>query len=235
MTSILATSVALRDTLQVICKTSQNWVEIIALIVSASMFLVAWLTFREHNRPYITLHAEVRNGSNVNLVLINSGNRAAYNVSVETDVPLESVFYYKNPKCRTPFVTEKIHHFIGPDQSISNYFDGLSWRYPPRTDDYKKPCDKYNVTIKYRYKIRNFTEKYQLDLSYLEFVPRSDSENHMSSISSSLRSIADRMPGGWIHRIQNMFSMHKGKHKQEDAKDNAGNSTDIEDNSHESK
>lgn len=236
MTSILATSVALGDTLHTVCQTSgfpwQTVLSVIAVLISLLMFIVAWLTFREHNRPYITLHAEIKDGYGVCLVIKNSGNRAAYNVSVNTDVPLESVFYSQNPNYKLPFVTEKIHHFIGPDQSLSSFFDDLSWRYSAA---YQKPRDKYAITIKYRHKKRKFIDKYQFDLSYLEFMPWGKPRDPIEDISRVLSKISDQLPGGWIHLFRNWDSLYGIKQNQEDAKDNAEGLVGNEDSEHEQK
>lgn len=99
MISILANSAVLQDTLNVASQTSgipwQDILSILAALFSALLVYVAWATLREHNRPYVTLYAETGDRSNINLVIKNSGNRAAYNVSVKTDVPLESVYFRK--------------------------------------------------------------------------------------------------------------------------------------------
>jgi hypothetical protein len=113
LTGILAIPVALKDTLYVASQASgtqwQDVLSILAALFSALLVYVAWATLREHNRPYVTLYAEAGARSNVNLVIKNSGNRAAYNVSVKTDVPLESVYYSKKPEFKLPFVLRRLN------------------------------------------------------------------------------------------------------------------------------
>lgn len=227
MIGILATSSVLRDTLNAVTQPSaiqwQDILSMLAAIFSALLVYVAWATFREHNRPYITLYTETGKGGAINLVIKNSGNRAAYNVKVSTDVPMESAYFARHPELKLPFVTEKTHPFIGPDQIMSGEFDDLSWRYDRRSEKYKEPCDKYSVTIKYQHKIKKFTEKYQLDLSYLEFVPWGYSRDHMSDINNSLKKISDQLPGGSIHSIRAAFKDAPRKPKS-DQKEQPGES-----------
>lgn len=239
MIGILAIPVALKDSLYVTSQASglqwQDVLSILAAFFSALLVYVAWATLREHNRPYVTLYAEAGSRSNVNLVIKNSGNRAAYNVSVKTDVPLESVFYSKKPEFKIPFITEKTHPFIGPDQSLSSDFDVLPWRYNRQVEDYQEPCDKYNVTIEYWHKKRRFVDKYQLDFSYLEFMPWGYSRDHMSDISSSLKKISDQLPGGMIHRLRNMFNIAPSMSYRDDKEQNGGSNIKAEDSEDEPK
>lgn len=239
MIGIIAIPVALKDTLYVASQASgtqwQDVLSILAALFSALLVYVAWATLREHNRPYVTLYAEAGARSNVNLVIKNSGNRAAYNVSVKTDVPLESVYYSKKPEFKLPFVTEKTHPFIGPDQSLSSDFDVLPWRYNRRVEDYQEPCDKYTVTIEYWHKKRRFVDKYQLDFSYLEFMPWGYSRDHISDISSSLKKISDQLPGGMIHSLQNMFKNVPSKYQRDDKEQNVDSSIEAEDAENEPK
>lgn len=221
MISSLAASSVLRDTLNTgTILNAVQWqdiLSILAAIFSALLVYVAWATLREHNRPYVTLFAETGNSGTIYLVLKNSGNRAAYNVKVITDVPIESAFFAGNPNSKLPLVTDRTHPFIGPDQILSGLFDYLSWRYEPNRPNYKVPCDKFTVTIQYRYKKRRFVEEYQLDLSYLAYVPWSYSQDHLGDISRSIKRISDQLPGGIIHHFQNMFNNAQTK-SQEDSK-----------------
>lgn len=206
MIGILATSTVFGYTLnavnQVHATSWQGILSILAAVFSALLVIVAWIAYMENNRPYITLYTEIRKGSTINLILKNTGNRAAYNVRIVIDPPMESVYYAQHPERKMPFVTEKIHSFIGPDQTVSGEFDSLSWRYDRRSKDYVEPCDKYRVKIKYKHKIRRFTEKYKLDLSYLEFVPWSHSRDHLGDISNTLRKIADHQPRGFMYQLE---------------------------------
>lgn len=229
----LATSSVLRDTLNTVTQLSaiqwQDTLTFLGAVFSLLLVIVAWFTYREHNRPYVTLYAETSDRANVNLVIKNSGNRAAYNVTVKTDIPLESVYFSRNPEFKLPFVTEKTHPFIGPDQLVSGEFDILPWRYNRGDKNYTEPSDKYLVTIKYRHKIRTFTEKYQLDLSYLEFVPWGYSKDHMGDISSSLKKISDRLPGGITHSLYTSLKNAPSKSQRVENGQN-GNSSDKTEN-----
>lgn len=225
MIGILATSSVLRDTLNTVAQANIiPWQDILSVLVaffSALLVYVAWATLREHNRPYVTLFAEISNRGSIILVMKNSGNRAAYNVNVTTDVPLESAFFAGRPDAKLPLVTEKTHPFIGPDQIVSGLFDYLSWRYESKRDNYKEPCDKFTVMIRYLHKNRRFVEKYQLDLSYLAYVPRHYSQDHIGDISHTLKSISDQLPGGSTHFLLNRFKNLQSK-SQRDQKEQTG-------------
>lgn len=220
MIGVLDSSSILRDSLNAVSQSSgtqwQDILSLLAAIFSALLVVAAWITYMEHNRPYVTLYAETGNEGIINLVLKNSGNRAAYNVCVTTDVSLDSVYFAKMPDLRVPLVTEKNHPFIGPNQIVSGRFDNLFWRYDRRSEDYMAPCDKYAVTIQYRHKIRKFTEKYVLDLSYLEFAPRGFSRDHIGDISKTLKQIANHLPGGMVYRLQSAFRNAPSKSKKDD-------------------
>ena len=209
MIIVLANYAVLQDTLYIVNQSNgTQWQvvpSILTVVVSSILAYVAWATFREYNRPYVTLYAETGKHREINLVIKNTGNRAAYNVRITTDVPLESAHFSQNSKSNIPLLTEKTHPFIGPDQTISGYFDNVYSRYDTDNPNHKKPCDLFTVTIKYRHKMRKFTEKYQLDLSYLEFVPWGNSRDHIAEISSSLRKISDQLPGGMAHAIRAWF------------------------------
>lgn len=225
MIGILATSLVLRDTLNTVTQTNvipwQDILSVLVAILSALLVYVAWATLREHNRPYVTLFAETGNSGSIILIMKNSGNRAAYNVNVTTDVPLESAFFAGNSAAKLPLVTEKTHPFIGPDQIVSGLFDYLSWRYESERDNYKEPCDKFSVMIRYWHKKRRFVEEYQLDLSYLAYVPWGFSQDHIGDISRSLKTISDQLPGGMIHSMRARFKDSPRK-SQNDQKEQTG-------------
>lgn len=239
MIIIMATYSVLGDSLSTITQHSsvlwQDVLSLLAALFSALLVYVAWATLREHNRPYVSLFAETDKGGTIKLVLKNSGNRAAYNVNVSTDVPIESVFYAKNPEIKPPFVTEKTHPFIGPDQTVSGVFDYLSWRYDRRSENYKAPCDKYSVTIRYCHNKRRFVDKYQLDLSYLEFVPCGYSRDHLGDISDSLRTISSRLPNGFAHSLLNTLKYAPIKTQRNDKEQNGDNTIIAEDAENEAK
>jgi hypothetical protein len=88
---------------------------------------------------------------------------------------------------------------------------------------------------RYWHKKRRFVDKYQLDFSYLEFMPWGYSRDHISDISSSLKKISDQLPGGMIHNLQNMFKNVPSKYQRDDKEQNVDSSIEAEDAENEPK
>lgn len=171
MISILATSVAMSDTLQVICKTGGNTLQImlsiIAAIVSISMFIVAWVTFREHNRPYITFNIEADlDGNQIFYFVRNTGIRGARDVKIHINPTPKPYGTVKSPKDKDR--DEFNYAFLAPDQTIRTVFDYGNRRYPKNG---KQPdIDSFHISITYRYNKRIFKEEYDCDISYLQHI-----------------------------------------------------------------
>lgn len=170
MTSILATSVALRDTLYTASQNSefpwQNAISLLTVFISALMAYIAWTTLREHNRPYITFNIEADVVKDLIFFYFrNTGIRGAHDVEIHIKPKPESSAFTGNSLYKN--VDEYKFGFLAPNQEIRSFFDQGAARYPKGE---KPDKEEFDITVRYRYRRRKFKENYKCDLSYLNCI-----------------------------------------------------------------
>lgn len=170
MTSILATSVALGDTLYTASQNSefpwQNAISLLTVFISALMAYIAWTTLREHNRPYITFNIEADVVKDLIFFYFrNTGIRGAHDVEIHIKPKPESSAFAGNPFYKN--VSEYKFGFIAPNQEIRSFFDQGGARYREGKIPGK---EEFYITIRYRYRRRKFKENYKCDMSYISYI-----------------------------------------------------------------
>lgn len=169
-------------------------------ILTTGMFIVAFFAmritvkaFNEQNRPYITFNYEEHSVGNYYYIIVrNTGLRGATDVKISIDPPLNS-FMLKDRDS----ISIIDFDFIAPNQLIRSTFDYSIFRH---NEENGAKVEKHKVIVCYKYKNRNFIEKYSLDLTYLKTWLGGDvdskSTKHLKDIADHLKKIEVQIKKG---------------------------------------
>lgn len=142
------------------------------IIASGSMLIAAialWVTsraFYEHNRPYLTFNIEgLLQPGMIFFYIRNTGIRGAQNVKIKLDPTPKSYALQKIPEHSDRSLFE--FSFIAPNQTIRTFFDHGVHRYENGS---KPENDKFSISVSYQYLKRNFSDNYDVDISYLSYI-----------------------------------------------------------------
>jgi heme/copper-type cytochrome/quinol oxidase subunit 2 len=128
---------------------------VIYVLLTGYMIFVGKKTFEEANRPYVVFSLETPQGSVIDLVIKNVGNRPAEDVSISTNPKLESQFEpfhsYHDKQLSFAFLPPNYEHRIA--------FDSVK-RMPG-----KNVPIRYDVNVKYRFHGNTYSENFCIDLT----------------------------------------------------------------------
>ena len=156
-------------------------------ILALTSIIVLYFTNRniqESFRPYVHLSVKIE-GSMINMILQNTGSRAAYNVTFEFDKELYTTTEDSQRKklIAFNFNTKSIFHSLAPNSIHMWHLDHSYLRYKTVNFDQLddeiigvtiRYADKYNGMLKYKEKYKFNLKNY---LSYIHFQTEEEKRN----------------------------------------------------------
>ncbi len=150
------------------------------VLLTGYLILVDKKTFEEANRPYVVFSLETPEGSIIDLVVKNVGNRPAEDISIITNPKLESqqeVFHpYHDKQLSYAFLPPNCEHRMAFDHVL-------------RASGRDVPI-QYDVTVKYRFRGNTYNENYHIDLTPFINKTQIISEGSDKKIAKQLENIS---------------------------------------------